>query len=326
MRHNKPMHTSPTMKTRQAFRTLTVAVFTACLFGATAVNAQENERGFYIGIDTGGANSAQLGSSLSAVTTPTKCDRLVYDDPAMAPGTAPECMVTEPRELSSNGFSPGAGFTGGLSVGYAVQALRLELAYRIQGYGNDTSPLIESTTNQAVISKASEWSNVYPPIETVSGYRAHQIFANAWYDFSNNSPWTPSVGAGVGIARTNLNYNRRLLRKTIAEGYQDVEPPTTLADRPLRAAGTFSMLDAEVNGTVIGFQVLAGMDYAVGERTTIGVTAHWIRFGTLKEDVVWSIIRSHAPVRADGVTPFSGKLTFERFESLAATLGVKYRF
>lgn len=320
------MYTSFTMKPQQALRTLTVAVFIVCLFGAGAANAQENGRGFYIGIDTGAANSAQLGSSLSAVTTPTKCDRLVYDDPAMAPSSAPECMVTEPRELSSNGFSPGAGFAGGLSIGYALQALRFELAYRIQGYGNDRSPLVESTTNQAVVSKASEWSNVYPPSETISGYRAHQIFANVYYDFSNNSPWTPSVGAGVGIAGVNLNYNRRLLRKTIAEGYQDVEPPATLADRPLRAAGTFSMLDAEVSGTVIGFQVLAGMDYAVGERATIGLTAHWTRFGTLKEDVVWSIVRSHAPVRADGVTPFSGELTFDSFESLVATLGLKYRF
>ena len=317
---------SSAMKNHQAFRTLAVAVFTACLFGAGTANAQENRRGFYIGIDTGVANSARLGSSVSAVTTPTKCDRLVYDDPVMVPSSAPECMVTTPRQLSSNGFEPGAGFTGGLSIGYVFQALRFELAYRIQGYGNNTSPLVESTTNQAVVSKASEWSNVYPPTETISDYRAHQVFANVYYDFRNNSPWTPSVGAGVGMARTNLNYNRRLLRKTIAEGYQDVEPPATIADRPLRAAGTFSMLDATVNGTIIGFQVLAGADYAVGERTTIGLTAHWTRFGTLTEDVVWSIIRSHAPVRADGVTPFSGELAFDSFESLVATLGLKYRF
>lgn len=313
-------------KTRQALRTLAPMACAVCLSCAGTASAQENRRGFYIGIDVGAANSAQLSSSVSAVTTPTKCDRLVYDDPAMAPSSAPECMVTEPGELSSNGFSPGAGFAGGLSVGYALQTLRFELAYRIQDYGNDASPLVESTANEAVVSKASEWSSVYPPTETISGYRAHQVFANVYYDFSNDSPWTPSAGAGVGIARANLNYNRRLLRKTIAEGYQDVEPPTTLADRPLRAAGTFSMLDADVSETIIGFQAVAGIDYAVGERTTIGLVAHWTRFGTLKEDVAWSIIRSHAPVRADGVTPFSGKLTFDSFASLSATLGLKYRF
>lgn len=313
-------------KTRQILRTLPPIACAVCLFWAGAASAQENGRGFYIGIDTGVANSAQLETSVSAVTTPTKCDRLVYDDPAMAPSDAPECMVTELQALSSNGFSPGNGFAGGMRLGYALPALRFELAYRIQDYGNDTSPFAESTANQAVVSKASEWSAVQPPVETISGYRTHQVFANVHYDFANNSPWTPSIGAGVGLARANLHYNRRLLRKTLAEGYQDVEPPTTLADRPIRAAGTLSMLDAEVSGTLIGFQALGGVDYAVGERTAIGLTVQWTRFGTLTEDVTWSVIRSHAPVRADGVTPFTGELTFDSFASLAATLGLTYRF
>ena len=319
------MRTPCTVKTRQAFCALAVPLFAACLFFAGAANAQENRRGFYIGIDTGVANSAQLSTSLSAFTTPTKCDPLLYEDPTMAPSDAPECMPTEPRALSSNGFSPGAGFTGGVRIGYAFQTLRFELAYRIQDYGNDTSPFAESTSNQAVVSKANEWSPTYPPSETISGYRAHQVFANVQYDFSNNSPWTPSAGAGVGLARTSLHYYRQLLRKTLAEGYQDVEPPLTLADRPIQAAGTFSTLDTELQGTIIGFQALAGMDYAVAERTTLGLTVQWTRFGTLEQDVRWSTIRSHAPVRADG-TPASGTLTFDSFASLSATLGLTYRF
>ncbi len=58
----------------------------------------------------------------------------------------------------------------------------------------------------------------------------------------------------------------------------------------------------------------------------MGLTAHWARFGELTEDVVWSIIRSHAPVRADGVTPFSGELTFDSVAYWAVTLGLKYHF
>ena len=320
------MRISSRTKTRQFLRTLPPIACAVFLCWAGAASAQENDRGFYIGIDTGVANSAQLETSVSAFSTPTKCDRLIYEDPAMAPSNAPECMVNELQALSSNGFSPGNGFAGGMRLGYALPALRFEIAYRIQDYGNDTSPLAESTTNQAVVSKASEWSAVQPPTETISGYRTHQVFANVHYDFRNNSPWTPSIGAGVGLARTNLNYNRRLLRKTLAEGYHDVEPPTTLADRPIRAAGTFSMLDAEVSGTLVGFQALAGVDYAVGERTMIGLTVQWTRFGTLTEDVTWSVIRSHAPVRADGVTPFTGELTFDSFASVTATLGLTYRF
>ena len=66
----------------------------------------------------------------------------------------------------------------------------------------------------------------------------HQFFANVYYDFQNPSNWTPFVGAGAGMARTSYRYGRHLLRKTVAQGYLDVDPPLTLADRPVAAAGT----------------------------------------------------------------------------------------
>ena len=99
-------------------------------------------------------------------------------------------------------------------------------------------------------SKASEWSPVYPPTEIISGYRAQQFFANVHVDFANDSRWTPSVGAGVGMARTHLLYSRRLVRKTLAQGYQDVEPPLTVADRPAAAAGTLSLLEPTATGAL----------------------------------------------------------------------------
>ena len=146
------------------------------------------------------------------------------------------------------------------------------------------SPLIESTANQAVVSKALEWSPVSPPTESISNYRAHQVFANFYYDFPNDSRWTPFLGAGAGLARTDLRYTRRLIRKTLDQGYQDVEPPLTLADRPAAAAGTVSLLQPDLSGMLPGFQILGGLDYAVGERTSIGLNAHWARFGELRPE------------------------------------------
>lgn len=116
------------------------------------------------------------------------------------------------------------------------------------------------------------------------------------------------------------------MRKTIGEGYQDVAPPLTVADRPAAAAGTLSLLDPTVTDTLLGVQVLAGVDYAVGDRTSLGIHAHWARFGDMTQDVVWSIIRSHTPVRADGVTPFSGEVTFDGLAYWAVTFGMKYHF
>ncbi len=68
------------------------------------------------------------------------------------------------------------------------------------------------------------------------------------------------------------------------------------------------------------------MEYALGERTSLDVNLHWARLEDMAEDVVWSLIRSHERVRADGVTPFSSHLTFDNFEYLGLTLGLRYRF
>ncbi len=305
---------------------LVAAASMALMLSADAAAAQQRGRGFYVEVDFGLTQAAGLGSTVVAVTTPTKCDRLLYADPAMAPNGLPECTDTTPKALSSTGFSPGPGFTGGFRAGYAVDPLRVELEYRARTHGPDESPLIESTTNQAVVSKSSEWSTVYPPTEALTDYGAHQLFANVHHDFTNDSRWTPSVGVGAGMARTSLQYSRRLLRKTIGEGYQDVDPPLTVADRPAAAAGTLSLLEPTVTGTVFGFQMLAGVDYAVGEGTSIGLGAHWARFGELTQGVTWTFVRSHAPVRADGVTPFSGDVTLDGLEYWAVTLGLKHRF
>lgn len=320
------MRNSTSAKNRCCLHAFSAAMLIACLLAGTAAGAQDNHRGPYVGLNLGLTSSARLDSALSAVTNPTKCDRLLYDDPALAPNSAPECTDTTRRQLSSNGFSPGPGFTGGLSAGYAFGRPRIEFEYRARTQGGDVSPLIESTTNQAVVSKSLEWSPVSPPTESISNYRVHQVFANLYFDFPNDSRWTPFLGAGAGMARTDFRYTRRLVRKTLDQGYQDVEPPLTLADRPAAAAGTVSLLQPDLSGTLPGFQVLGGLDYALGERTSIGLNAHWSRFGELAQDVVWSIIRSHEPVRADGTTPFSGTVRVDSFRYWGVTLGLKYRF
>ena len=58
----------------------------------------------------------------------------------------------------------------------------------------------------------------------------------------------------------------------------------------------------------------------------VGPSALYALGRDLADDVEWSVIRSHAPVRADGVTPFTGELTFEGLGYWALTLGMKYRF
>ncbi len=63
----------------------------------------------------------------------------------------------------------------------------------------------------------------------------------------------------------------------------------------------------------LGYQLLGGANVWTMMSTDeqLGyIYVHWARFGSLTQDVVWTIVRSHGPVRAYGVTPFSGEVTF----------------
>ena len=166
--------------------------------------------------------------------------------------------------------------------------------------------------------KIPEVSEIDPPSEHISDFSAHQFFVNAYYDFLNDSRWTPYVGAGVGWARTSLDYEARFLRKTIAQGYP--------ADKPPAAAGTLSLLDTGFTDTLFGFQFLGGLDYALTNKVSIGMKARWASFQDLEGDTVWNLIRSHRPVRADGRTPFDSKLTFSDIQYWALSVGLKYAF
>ena len=290
---------------------LAIVLGLCMLVSVGAANAETSRQGFYAGIELGFANAEDVGSILSGVNHPTQCDILVGGNPS---GLG--CADTTPETLTANSFDLGTGFLGGVSIGYALDRFRIEFEYLNRSQSGDSLPW--RFGGNVIGGKLPEVSEIDPPSEHVSDFSAHQFFINAYYDFLNSSRWTPYVGAGVGWARTSLDYQARFLRKTVAQGYP--------ADKPQAAAGTLSLLDTELTDTLLGFQFLGGLDYALTEKVSIGMKARWASFQDLEGDTVWTLIRSHKPVRADGTTPFDSKLTFSDIQYWALTFGLKYAF
>ena len=296
-----------------------------CLLGAAgSAGAQDDRSGFYVGLELGVALPSGVDSSVSGVNHPTRCDRLLYPA-SMSPPDDAACRDNTPAVMFANEFDPDPGFASGFTFGYAAGGPRFEVEYVNRYQGDDIKP-IGGTESPALAGKDNEWASAAPLEEWIGDYHAHQVFANAYYDFVNDSRWTPYVGAGVGWAVTELSYYTQLSRKPDAEYLQIEFDPDWPEAAKRAAAGTASILDDKAGQTVFGYQVLAGFDYALTERTSLGAKVRWSRFDDVAEDVTWTQIRSHAPVQADGATPFGSTLAFGGIGYQALTLTLKHRF
>ena len=310
---------------RRNLHALLALALGVCILGsASLASAEESRRGFYIGIELGLTHAASMGSPLSGISHPTRCDSILYQQ-AMMTSEIPkdnDCTSTTPRTIYTADFDPGIGFAGALSAGYTLDNLRFEVEYLHRRQGDDSS-LLPGTTD-VTRGKGREW--LEPPSAGISDFQANQLFVNVYYDFRNDSPWTPYLGAGLGWARTSLRYENLYIRKS-GQAYLDAVSGQNWPDEvKLQAAGTTSYLNTRINKNLFGFQFLGGLDYALTEQVSIGLKGRWARFQNIRHNAVWNKIRSHEPVLADGVTPYRVRIKLDNVQYWGMTLGLKYHF
>ncbi len=295
--------------------------FVAVFFMLASSQASAEDK-FYIGIEGGFSKSGDLGVSHSFASNPTRCDSLLYPSGATPPMDAG--CTTDRITTIANVFAPGAGFVGGATFGYALgNGLRFEAEYLNRRQSSKRRlvrllPRLErpgSDSDAPLDRKSHEWDENDLPSERVYDLGAHHLFLNAYYDLRNGSPLTPYIGAGVGIGSVKMRYSARFLRRSDlgTEPWQDA------------AEGTTSSLDTALDKTRFGFQVVGGVDYALGDDFSVGAKVRWTRLsGFDRDDVSWTEIRSHKPVRADGVTPFTSDFEVNDIDNWTFTVGLKY--
>lgn len=256
---------------------------------------------------------------------PTRCDRLLYANPASAPSGA-EC--TAPLTSTRQGeyaFDRNPGRAHTLALGYATGSLRLEAELLLRG----KVALFSVGADRSLIGKDTEWSALAEPNADIYNFRSTQLFANAYYAFGSSSSWTPYLGAGAGLTRLDFGFYVAFHRKSLDEGYLEVfggakSNPGAAPEWQRAAAGTLSLTDEPVNEWAFGHQLLAGVDRALGDRATAGLKACWTSLSTVSASLPWTMVRSHSPVHADGHTPFFTDYDFAGLGYLGVSLEMRY--
>ncbi|MYE34360.1 MAG: hypothetical protein F4X23_05835 [Gemmatimonadales bacterium] len=300
----------------------------AMLAGASTLSAQ-GSRGLYVSMGVGFAQGAATESTLSGPNSPTRCDRLLYPNLADAPRDAGCLAGSDLGGVYS--YDPEWGLTGSVAVGYSLGPLSVELeALQRHQIIHNTLLMLGTQAGAAITGKETEWSPGRPPWGDISEFRGRQFFANLTWSLPTGGRLTSYLGVGGGLSQVAYRYYLGFARKSIAEGYLEVfggsrAEPGASPDWQRAAAGTVSELSTDVAEIGLGFQLLAGVDYALSDQVSIGLKGRWVQAPDFSVDAQWTTIRSHAPVHADGVTPYVSTLDFSRLGYWAVSASMKYR-
>ena len=310
---------------------IAAGAFVMTVLGGTVGASAQATRGFYITTGVGFSSGAATETAVSGINHPTRCDKLLYANPADAPTDA-QCTDNTSRPGGAYVFDPEAGLGGSLAVGYGLGALSVEIEALQRHQLVQEAPLaLSAEAGAALTGKDTEWSASLPPWGDISEFRGRQLFVNLYYELANATRWTPYLGIGGGISQLDFRQYLGFTRKSIAEGYLEVfggsrTNPDAAPEWQRAAAGTISQLAPFVSERGFGYHVLGGLDYTLLSQLSLGVKGRWVRIPDIGIDAEWSTVRSHAPVHVDGVTPFVSRLDFAKLGYLAATASLKYRF
>ena len=172
-------------------------------------------------------------------------------------------------------------------------------------------------------------------MQRIGGLRSHNLFANLYIDFTNDSRFTPYVGFGVGFGRTDLEYDAAFARNddpcAIRTGSDSSTCPAVHAGSPndiqRNLAGTTTTESEELDDATFGYQILFGVDYELTETLLVGLKGRWVRYDAFRDGDEWDQLRSHpSNLRKDGSEPVEYKLELDDNEMFGIGMNLKYRF
>ena len=304
---------------------LTLGILLGLLWGADSPAIADD--GFYLGMDLGMTVSPDMkiatGGEDDWSGTPEsgRCDRTV--NPAGVQTETVPC-ADDPRPWGPmfETFDGAVGIMTGAVAGYRWRMFRVEAEYVYRN--TNVRSIAVPTTATYDPRNETQLAFVRDRVDNVSG---HHGFFNVYYDHALTDRWTPYIGVGVGVAQVDIHYSTAWVRSDDPADIQVFDPstPEGLALNT-KLAGTCSCDRTIMQDTLLGYQVLAGLDYRLTEQITMGLKARWVDLNQFRDEDPYSLLRSHASVAGNPPRPVTYYIATNDVDFFGLTLAIKYAF
>ena len=225
-----------------------------------------------------------------------------------------------------NEFDSGGGILFGVTFGYQIKSsrFRAELEY----FYRDTS--YEETSAVAGAGGASGEKlaqEIVTANEHIGSFTSHNLFTNLYFDFAYHSKLTPYIGVGIGFGLAEVDYGAVFQRNMDKNAILTGAGLANVDAIQEKLAGSATTAQKELGDTLLGYQLLLGMDYRFTESLSVGVKGRWISFDSFRDGDERDTLRSHpSNLRLDGSEPVKGYLEIDDTEIFAVSLSLKYWF
>ena len=292
--------------------------------------------GFYLSSEMGANFAPGLDIKGTGYDGASECDEFInpdFDEQS-------RCVAIQKPGGWKSDMDGASGILAGVAVGYRLRdrypdgpwarfRIELEYFYRESEY-NQTSSVVSGTGS--VTAKLD--GEIQRATDRIGSLTSHNLFGNLYFDFINDSRFTPYIGFGAGAGFTNVDYGSLWQRNSdwtkITSPNEDWNTPRHPNRRETiqrNLAGTTSSVQTELSDTLFGYQILFGVDYALTESVSLGAKGRWVTFSSFNDTMVWNPLRNHPPYRRlDGSQPAFGRIETDDISLFGFTLNLKYHF
>ena len=307
------------------------------IFSLFSITVPVHAEGFYVSGELGMNFGESLDIDGHDTDRSSVCDE--YINPQFmtvnnTPGWDENC--TGPNRGASslweNDYGSDEGVLFGTAIGYHVgdSRFRVELEYFYRDTGYDEVSATRARAGDVFTKLLQE---IVKAEERIGDVSSHNLFANLYVDFANNSKFTPYLGVGVGFGFTDLEYSGVFARDLNPANVTTGNAPTNGQALPnatqiqQNLAGTTTTGSEELDDTLFGYQVMAGVDYALTESLMLGVKGRWVSYDSFKDKDEWDQLRSHpSNLRLNGDETVVYDIKVDDMEMFAVSMNLKYAF